>query len=129
MKKAIKINVETKKLEYVVLTDDYTDIYNHIGNGCSHFEVPVKFDNEDTIFTDEEICLREYDIKGGFIMEDWNYPLLNNGIILGCDIEGESVDCLTKIEELENKITFISVELAKIWARKVMNTPPKIYTF
>lgn len=127
--KAIKINVEKRQLEYVELTNDYKDIYNHIGNGCSHFEVPIKFDNEDTIFTDEEICLRENDIKGGFIMEDWRYPLLNNGIILGVNDEGDSIDCKSTIEELKEKIFFVSVDTAKKWANIVINTPPQIISF
>jgi hypothetical protein len=126
--KAIKINVEKKELEYVELTDDYKDIYNHIGNGCSIFEVPITFENEDVIFTDEEICLRENDIKGGFIMENWRYPLLNNGIILG-NLEGDSVDCQSTIEDLEDKIIFVDIEDCKIWARKVSNTPPQIISW
>jgi len=124
--KAIKINVEKKELEYVELTDDYKDIYNHIGNGCSNFEVPITFENEDTIFSDEEICLRENDIKGGFIMENWSYPLLNNGILLGCNLEGDSTDCKSTIEDLKDKIFFVNVDDCKIWARKVINTPPQI---
>jgi hypothetical protein len=129
MKKGIKINVQTKKLEYVELADDYTDIYTNIGNGCKLFQVPYEFDNKDTIFIDEEICLRENDIMGGFMMENWRYPLLNNGIILGCDNEGNSIDCKNTIEELEDIIFFVPVEVAKKWARIVSNTPPKIYSF
>jgi hypothetical protein len=121
MKKAIKINVETKKLEYVELKDDYNDIYNNIGNGCTCFEVPVGFENKDWIYCDEEICFRENDIKGGFMMKNWNYPILNNGIILGTDDDYESVDCKTKIEDLE--IIFIGMETAKKWAKIVLSSP------
>jgi len=124
--KAIKINVETKKLEYVELTDDYADIYHHIGNGCTTFECPIAFENQDIIYADEDICLRENDIKGGFMMKNWKYPLLNNGIILGT-FKHDSVDCASKIEDLENKIFFVSIEVAKSWARTVLNTPPKIF--
>jgi hypothetical protein len=130
--KAIKINVEKKKLEYVELdltNNDNAEIYKHIGNGCSHFECPKGFQNDDIIYTDEEICLRENDIKGGFMMENWKYPLLNNGIILGTNLKGESIDCASKIEDLENKIFFVSIELAKIWARTVINTPPKMFFY
>jgi len=123
--KAIKINVETKKLEYVELKDSL-DIYNSIGNGCTCFEIPIKFENDDTIFCDEEICYRENDIKGGFMMKNWNYPILNNGIILGTE-NYESNDCKTKIEDLE--IIFIEMETAKKWANVVLSTPAKIITF
>jgi len=126
--KAIKINVEKKRLEYVELdlsNNNYADIYKHIGNGCSHFECPIEFKNQDTIYTDEEICLRENDIKGGFMMENLDYPILNNGIILGTNQKGNSIDCASKIEDLE--IIFVSIEFAKIWARTVINTPPKMF--
>ena len=49
MKKAIKINVETKTLEYITLGDDYTEIYGAIGNGCHTFCVPINFENNDGV--------------------------------------------------------------------------------
>jgi len=129
MKKAIKINVETKKLEYITLGDDYKEIYGAIGNGCDTFCVPINFENNDGMFADDESLLRENDIKGGFIMDDWHSPIVGNAIILGTDDEGNSVDCLTKIEDIESQITFIDMEVCKMWRDKVMSTPRTIITY
>lgn len=129
MKKAIKINVETKKLEYITLGDDYKEIYGAIGNGCDTFCVPISFENEDSMFADDESLLRENDIKGGFIMDDWHSPIVGNAIILGTDDEGNSVDCQTKIEDIESQITFIEEKVCKMWREKVLGTPRTIITF
>jgi hypothetical protein len=123
MKKAIKINVETKSLEYITLGDDYKEIYGAIGNGCDTFCVPISFDNQDSMFADDESLLREHDIKGGFIMDDWHSPIVGNAIILGTDDDGNSVDCLTNIEDIKNQITFIDEKICKMWREKVLGTP------
>jgi len=128
MKKAIKINVETKSLEYITLGDDYKEIYGAIGNGCDTFCVPISFDNQDSMFADDESLLREHDIKGGFIMDDWHSPIVGNAIILGTDDDGNSVDCLTNIEDIKNQITFIDEKICKMWREKVLGTPKTFIT-
>jgi hypothetical protein len=129
MKKAIKINVETKTLEYITLGDNYNEIYGAIGNGCGTFCVPFNFENNDSIFADDESLLRTDDIKGGFFLEDWNSPIVGNAIILGTNDEGESVDCLTTIEELKSQVYFISENTCKRWANEVLSNPRTIITF
>jgi hypothetical protein len=129
MKKAIRINVETKSFEYITLGDDYKEIYGAIGNGCDTFCVPISFENQDSMFADDESLLREHDIKGGFIMDDWHSPIVGNAIILGTDDEGNSVDCLTKIEDIMNQVTFIEEKVCKMWREKVLGTPRTIITF
>ena len=129
MKKAIRINVETKSFEYITLGDDYKEIYGAIGNGCDTFCVPISFENQDSMFADDESLLREHDIKGGFIMDDWHSPIVGNAIILGTDDEGNSIDCLTKIEDIMNQVTFIEEKVCKMWREKVLGTPKTIITF
>lgn len=124
MTKAIKIDVFKKELSYVYL-DDYRDIYREIGNGCELFCVPIQFDNEDCIYTDDEGLLKE--VYGGFMMEGWSYPLCSNGIIQGTDEEGDSVDCLTTIEELLPKIIWISEEDAKQWQDHALLKGVEVY--
>ncbi len=112
MKKAIKIDVVSRELSYVNI-NQYSDIYAEIGNGCELFCVPIQFENNDCIFSDEESLLKE--VYGGFIMEGWDYPLCGNAIIQGTDEEGDSVDCLTTIEDLLPKIQWVSEKGAKAW--------------
>ncbi len=104
--KAIRIDV-TKKTFEVVEISDYKDIYKHIGNDCSMFECPFSFDNGDAIYVDEEGLY--HDFEGGFKMKDWSYPVVGNALILGTDFEtGESQSVLTKVEELQKQIIFVS---------------------
>ena len=104
MKRAIKINVEEQSFSYVHVSH-FTDIYKHIGNGCDTFECPVSFKNCDTIYCDGEGRLKDF--KGGFMMQNWSYAIFGNGLILGTDDEGDSVDCLTTIEEIKSQIKFV----------------------
>jgi hypothetical protein len=106
MKKAIKIDVELKKVYEIELGDDYREIYNAIGNGCELFCVPISFENGDSLFSDDEILLRENDVKGAFMMPDWSYPIYNNAIILGTDDEGNSVDYKSNIDEIAKNVWF-----------------------
>lgn len=110
--KAIKINVEEQKLEYVEVTKDF-GISQHIGNGCDMIACPVIFDNEDSIYVDDESLYHE--VKGGFIMANWNYPIIGNAIILGADSYGESKDVSTDIEEYKKQIYFVEVEKCLQW--------------
>lgn len=128
MKKAIKIDVETKSIYQVELSDDYNDIYNKIGNGCTTFAVPITFDNQDSIFCDDEILLRPDNIKGGFIFKGWNFPIIGNAIILGCDEEGESVDAKTEMVDLP-LIYFLSEQEAIDYGQKALSTPPMVVSF
>ena len=129
MKKAIKINCETKTIEYITLGDDYKEIYGAIGNGCDTFCIPVNFQNNDGMYADDESLLREDSIKGGFIFDDWHSPIVGNAIILGCNDEGESINCKTKIEDIQSQITFIESNVCKMWAKKVMSSPRTIINF
>ena len=126
MKKAIKIDVQTQSIYLVELSDDYKDIYTKIGNGCTTFAVPITFENQDSIFCDDEILLRPDDIKGGFIFEGWNYPIVGNAIILGCDEEGESVDAKTEMIDLPT-IYFLTEHKAKEYGKRALSTPPMIF--
>jgi hypothetical protein len=118
MKKALLIDVVAQSITEVQV-GNYTDIYKHIGNGCECFCVPVNFENGDSIYVDDEGLLKE--VKGGFYMMDWYYPLCGNAIILGTDEEGESVDYKSDLEQIRKEIIFISDEYAKAWQENALN--------
>jgi hypothetical protein len=112
---AFRINVETRKVEQIEI-NDWKEIAPAIGNGCTTFACPVTFDNEDSIYCDDESLLRQDDIKGGFMMDGWNYPIVGNAVIQGTDEDGDSTEPLTPINELESKIKWIDKEDALRWA-------------
>ena len=113
MKKAIKINVETRQIESVTIGSS-KDIYEQIG--CELFEVPLVFDNEDALYCDEEALLRN-NIKGGFMMPGWVRPIIGNAIILGSKKNGNSCDCKSGISDL--KVKFYDAETCQQYAKSI----------
>lgn len=118
MRKAIKIDSENRTIEEIEIGDSFRDLYPAIGNNCTTFAVPVHFDNNDSLFCDDEALLRPDEIKGGFIMDGWSYPIVGNAIILGTNEEGESTDYASSIDDLQSKILFLNTELLKEYAEK-----------
>lgn len=107
MKKGIKINSELQKLEYVTLGDDYKEIYPIIGEQCTLFACPIYFENKDTMYVDDEGMFQGY--KFGFMMSDWDYPILGNGLILGTNEDGDSIDAQSSIEDFKGELMFVEI--------------------
>lgn len=122
--KAIKIDVEQKKLYHIEI-NDFMDIYPAIGNGCDLFAIPINFPNGDSLYTDEEGLLKP-EMIGCFQMNDWDYPLVGNAIIIGHDDEGNSTDVKSSIEEIQSQIIWGTVTDANDWKEQALNKPPKI---
>ena len=56
--RAIKIDVQKRDVYEIEMNgDDFRELYGVIGNNCTSFCAPVRFDNEDTLFCDDEILL------------------------------------------------------------------------
>ena len=129
MKKALKINVEAKTITEILIDDSIGSITREIGNGCQYFCCPYEFPNADCIYADDESLTRESDIRGGFMISDtWVYPIVGNAIILGTDEEGDSIDCKTKVTDLEG-IVFVNEHDCKLWAKKVMREGIMVASF
>jgi hypothetical protein len=127
MKRALKINVETKKVEEVFISDGIEDISKQIGNGCQYFCCPFTFDNNDTIYADDESLLRLDDVKGGFLLKGWTTPIVGNAIILGTNSEGESIDCKSTIEFIEENCAFMSRSLILDWGKHFNDVVERIF--
>ena len=111
--KALKINVVTQQVEEIEF-NDWRDIAPAIGNECTNFECPVSFDNEDTLYCDEEGLF--HTVEGGFMMKNWDYPIVGNALLIGTDSEGGSVNVKTTKEELFNLIKWVSKDEANDYA-------------
>jgi len=126
MKKALLIDVIAKTITEVEV-GHYSDIYKHIGNGCNLFQVPIEFENRDSIYVDEEGLLKE--VHGGFTMEGWAYPLIGNAVIQGCDDEGNGIDYKSDIEDLRKKVVFVTKEIAEAWQKIALDNEPQVIFF
>ena len=128
MTKALKIDGVAKTVTEIEV-GGLKSWYEAIGNGCTLVQMPVEFDNRDSLFCDEEICLRPDDIKGAFMLQDWTVPIVNNALILGSDDEGESIDAKASTEDIISQIRWFNEAEAKIYASHCVNTPPLIISW
>ena len=99
---------------------NYEKITELIGHGCRIFASVYYYSNEDTLYTDDEFLIRQFDTevdeKGmynpadfGFLFIPYSkeYALWGNGVIVGSDEEGESEDVKTLLNDIRNNIIFI----------------------
>lgn len=107
--KALLIDVTKRKVEEIDIDGSLSSIYAAMGDDVTCFSVPVQYENGDGIYADDEALLGK-DIKGAFIMENWQYPLVNNCLVIGCDYStGDSCDVITTAEELQKQIKWLSL--------------------
>jgi len=111
--RALKINSELRIIEEVQI-NDWREISKAIGNNCDTIAAPVQFDNNDTIYVDDEGLFHPF--NGGYMFENWSYPIVGNGIIQGTDDEGESTEPITTKEELEKTIIWVDKAKCEQWA-------------
>lgn len=128
--KAIKIDVIKQHVEEIDIEDSLNSMYAELD--CNTFTAPYSFANNDVLYVDDEGLLKDWEnVKGAFFLKEWNVqPLFGHGLIIGTNEEGESVDVSTNIEKIRNQIVFFKKdEVLKKTFDKLLNTPPKIYSF
>ena len=104
--KAIFIDSANRTVSEIQLDATWRAIAPQIGNGCETFCCPVNFENEDTLYADDESLLKD-ELTGGFLLNGFRYPIVGNALILGTNEEGESVDCKTNVSDIVEQIRFI----------------------
>ncbi len=104
--KALFIDPIDQTIRTLSYDGDYKSIYRILD--CRTFECVYPFNNEDTVFIDEEGLLKEsnfaFDILGS--NELWNRTYLGSAMILGADDEGESIECKSKLDDIKSIIKF-----------------------
>jgi len=105
--KGILIDSDKQEVREVYVLDNgdfLGEMHKLIGNGCSCIAAPIIYDNEDTLYIDEEGM--HNDAINGFEYPDWAYPLVGNGLIIGADDEGDNVDAKSTIEDISQNIVW-----------------------
>ena len=100
--KAILINAKTKEVKEVEMGKDYREIYKQLE--CEMFQIGTYLPKNDAIFVDEEGLMNGTDVF--FTFEGAHQPFAGNGLVMGCNSKGESVDCKVDIDEVKNKVKF-----------------------
>jgi hypothetical protein len=98
MMRAILIDPFTQTIEEVDYSGDYKDIYGLIE--CDLFTtVYLPNTSDDTLFVDDEGLYVEN--QRFFKIDGFEQPLAGRGLLLGTDEEGESIDCMSTVEEVK----------------------------
>jgi len=122
--KAYKINAVDRKVETIEI-NSWRDISPAIGGECESFEAPVTLENNDTFYVDEEALY--HSCEGGWKLENFAFPILGNAVIQGTNDEGESIEPLSTIEEIEAKIIWVSKEECEEHRNRTLSRGPQIY--
>lgn len=115
--KAIKIDVEKKEIYYVDVETkggtQVTSIHEHLGCDCFCLGLTIQ-PQGDHLYVDDEGLLKKFeDVKGVFMIDGQPQPLAGNGLIMGCDEEGESQDVQVTIADIFPHIQFCSKVIIK----------------
>jgi hypothetical protein len=99
--KAYKIDCYNNVITTLNLGEDFREISNNIG--CDLFCLAAVFNNNDTLYVDDEGLLKT-DVTRGFTLDGQFFA--GNGILLGCNDMGVSTDVRTDELEIAKRISF-----------------------
>ena len=102
--KAILIDSINKEVKEIEIGKGIDEMYKFLN--CQCFTIASYLPKEDAIFVDDEGLLNGTDVF--FTYEGAHQPFAGNGLIMGCDDEGESVDCKIGLTEVKEKVKFYS---------------------
>lgn len=102
MKKGILINVKDETITEVQVGD-----FRHIQKlvDCDLFEIVGLGGNQD-LYVDEEGLLFLNGQSKFFTIEGYPQPLCGNGLVLGSNRNGESVNTKFTVEEIKSKVKY-----------------------
>ena len=101
--KSIFIDSENKTITDIDLKGDLQSWYDIIK--CELVEVAHYFNDHDSIMVDEEGMLKS--LENFFSVEGSHQEFFaGNGLVVGVDKEGNTVDCKLRAKDIKEKITF-----------------------
>lgn len=102
--KAILIDSINKEVKEVEIGKGIDEMYKFLN--CDCFTIASYLEKNDAIFVDDEGLMNGPDVF--FTYEGSHQPFAGNGLIMGCDDMGESVDCKITLDEVKKKVNFYS---------------------
>ena len=100
--KAFLIDSINKEVKEVEIGKGIDEMYKFLN--CQCFTIATYLPKDDAIFVDDEGLMNGTDVF--FTYEGAHQPFAGNGLIMGCDDMGESVDCKVSLDEVKNKVNF-----------------------
>jgi Domain of unknown function (DUF3846) len=84
-----------------VIVNDYRDIYHWVGADC--FDTCRLTQEHDYVYVDDNGLLKQQPANNFFKPATYPDPLAGNGLVMGCDEEGDSCDPSFTWEEFKAK--------------------------
>ncbi len=112
IKKAYLIDAEKREITQVEV-GDYTTYYPLLK--CEVFTT-VGLEDDDTLYVDDEGLFQPQ--ENFFMYQGYNQPLAGNGLVLGTDKEGNSVDPKMTLETLKSKVKFMNRKEVYQWVQE-----------
>lgn len=107
--KSIFINAQNREVKEVAIGSNVLqETYDLIGNGCTYVESALYLRGNDALVVDEE-GLYKQDLCGFFLFGNFYY---GNGVVWGCDNEGNNADCETSVQDVTSGVKWVSIEEA-----------------
>lgn len=100
--KAILIDSINKQVKEIEIGKGIDEMYKFLN--CQYFTIASYLNDGDAIFVDDEGLMNGTDVF--FTFEGAHQPFAGNGLIMGSDDDGESVNCKTDLSEVKNKVKF-----------------------
>ena len=106
--KAILIDPILKEVKEVDYSGDYTDIYKLIE--CRTFDIVRIPVGNDGIYIDDEGLFTPINKQHWFTYRynahemHQNIPLVNKGLVIGWDDEGNSIDCDSTVDSIKSSV-------------------------
>jgi hypothetical protein len=114
--KAILIDPKAKQVMQIDYNGDYKTIYEHLSftkeEGMTYkpraFDIVRTPTEGDGIYVDDEglyVSAKDkhwYNIR----YNDQDMMLVNRSLVIGCDDEGNSTDCVSTVEDIQSRITW-----------------------
>jgi len=114
--KAILIDPKAKQVMQIDYSGDYRHIYEHLSfqnaEGMTHkpraFDVVRTPTGGDGIYVDDEGLYVSAEDKHWYNIKynDQDMMLVNRSLVIGCDDEGNSTDCVSTVEDIQSRITW-----------------------
>ena len=114
--RAILIDPKAKQVMQIAYSGDYRHIYEHLSFinsfGNSHkvraFDVVRTPTGGDGIYVDDEGLYAPAEDKHWYNIKynDQDMMLVNRSLVIGCDDEGNSKDCVSTVEDIRSRITW-----------------------
>jgi len=104
--KAILINAVLRTVTQVDIVNGVDSIRQQLGVSCFTAVNPFE-DSSDAVYCDDEGLMKNP--QDFFTLGNYPEPIAGNGLIIGTDSEGRSVNCESLLEDIKNDVIFMDL--------------------